>query len=40
VEFAVFFPVFSLVSIAFAILLYRAVERPFMRMRRRPTLTA
>jgi peptidoglycan/LPS O-acetylase OafA/YrhL len=39
VEFAVFFPVFCLVSTVFAILLHRAVERPFMRMRGRATLT-
>ena len=35
VEFAVFFPVFCLVSCACAILLHRAVERPFMRLRGR-----
>jgi peptidoglycan/LPS O-acetylase OafA/YrhL len=40
VEFAVFFPVFCLVSTAFAILLHRAVERPFMRMRGRTRLAA
>ena len=39
-EFAVFFPVFCLVSIACAIPLHRGVERPFMRMRGRSTAAA